>query len=299
MTTLGRRVTAITSAFAAALAGSLLAAPAQALPALACGDTVTVNTTLTADLVCDGTTDGLIIGASGITLDLKGHTISGPGAYQTAYAGVRVAGQHDVVVTRGTVTGWQAGVVLDEAWRVTVSKISAVADDQGINVAGGGDHRILQSTISQNGRDGVRLGLSTRTAVSQNVLDGNTWGITVASNASSNTISKNDVRNSHQNGIAVFDGSADTVLSQNTVTGSWGDGVAVAADTTGSVLSQNKSTSNGGDGFDVTNVTLVKNTAVSNAGHGIIAASSVDGNGNKAGSNATEPQCVGVACKAP
>jgi hypothetical protein len=55
---------------------ALAAGPAHAQP-LRCGDTVTQDTTLTADLLdCPG--DGLVIGAPGITVDLGGHTVAAP-----------------------------------------------------------------------------------------------------------------------------------------------------------------------------------------------------------------------------
>ena len=48
-----------------------------------CGDVITQDTTLDSDLIdCPG--DGVVIGASGITLDLAGHTIDGlPGGRAT------------------------------------------------------------------------------------------------------------------------------------------------------------------------------------------------------------------------
>jgi len=42
-----------------------------------CGQVVTTNVVLTANLVCNET-DGIIIGADSITVDLNGHTITGP-----------------------------------------------------------------------------------------------------------------------------------------------------------------------------------------------------------------------------
>lgn len=60
------------------LLGPALPARAAGLGALACGQTITVSPTLTADLVgCTG--PGLVIGADGVTLDLAGHTIAGDG----------------------------------------------------------------------------------------------------------------------------------------------------------------------------------------------------------------------------
>ena len=296
-----RRAAAAASALALAATAALIgSAPASALAGPLCGDVITVDTVLTADLVCDGTSDGLVIGADGVTLDLGGHRISGPGAYATPYAAVRAAGLTDVVVTRGTVTGFQTGVVLDESWGSTVTKLTASANDQGINLAGGGQHLVAKNTVTANGRDGVRLGLSVGNTVTQNTVDGNTWGISVADGSQSNAVSRNVVTGSHQNGLAAFEWAAGTSFTQNTVSGSWSDGIVVRTETSGTTLSQNTSSANGGAGLLVANSLLVKNTAVNNAGQGIIAAgASTDGGGNKAAGNLVQPQCSGVVCTAP
>src|SRR5687768_14146307 len=73
-----------------------------------CGDVITQDTTLDSDLVdCPG--DGVVIGASGITLDLAGHTIDGtvPGA---GGHGVRNAGADNVVVVNGRIQQFQFAV---------------------------------------------------------------------------------------------------------------------------------------------------------------------------------------------
>ena len=294
-----RRISVASSAFLISIGVVVAGAPAYAADGPACGDVITTDTVLTADLVCDASTDGLVIAADGVTLDLGGHTISGPGAYATSFAAVRATGRAHVTVTNGIVTGYQAGVVLNETWDSTVSKLSVTENDQGVNLAGGGRHLVTQNSVSQNGRDGIRLGLSTGNAVTQNVLDGNTWGISVADFSSNNVISRNAVSNSRSNGLGAFGGAMGTSFQQNTVTASWSDGIAVAGDTSGTTLSQNKSNGNGGNGFTVSKSAVVKNTAVNNAGHGIVAAASTDGGGNKAAGNLMPPQCVGVVCSAP
>src|SRR5690349_24818436 len=83
--------------------------PASA--AVQCGAVLTSNTKLTSDLTCDASGDALTIGASGVTLNLNGHTLTGPGAYATPYAAVRVAGQARARITNGKVTGFQSAVV--------------------------------------------------------------------------------------------------------------------------------------------------------------------------------------------
>src|SRR5215207_1793764 len=71
------------------------AAPASAQPA--CGEVITQDTTLTADLDC-GFADGLVIGAAGVTLDLGGHRIS------TSGTGVSNPGFADVTIRNGSIT---------------------------------------------------------------------------------------------------------------------------------------------------------------------------------------------------
>ncbi|HEX5858356.1 MAG TPA: NosD domain-containing protein [Microbacterium sp.] len=300
MSALARRLAAASTVFAVSLATVLVAAPAHAADPPMCGDTIMTDTVLTADLVCDGSTDGLIIGAAGVTLDLGGHTISGPGAYATPRAGVRVAQLSGVTVTRGTVSGFQSGVVLDEAWGASVTKLAVVGNDQGINLAGGGGHRVAQNTVSDNGRDGIRLGLSARNTVTQNTVDGNVWGITVANGSSANVVSRNAVTGSEAVGLSSFDRTTGTVFSQNTVAGGWGEGIVTSDDTTSNTVSQNKSIANGGTGIRVANALVVKNTATDNGGQGIVASGvSSDGGGNKAAGNLLSPQCSGVVCSIP
>ena len=58
---------------------TLLVSGSQALANhVRCGDVITQDTTLDSDLIdCPG--DGIVIGASDITLDLGGHTVDGDG----------------------------------------------------------------------------------------------------------------------------------------------------------------------------------------------------------------------------
>ena len=105
------------------LLAALLSMPAYAL---SCGDTVTANTTLTADLVCTSS-NGLIVGASGVTINLNGFTISCHdlhgylGSCQNSstttpllnFNGIQSTGNNQVVVLGpGTITGFSVGVRL-------------------------------------------------------------------------------------------------------------------------------------------------------------------------------------------
>ena len=80
----------------------LAAGGAQQALALSCGDTLTSDTTLTANLACSGT--ALVVGADGITIDLNGYTISGDG---TGLGIDNTGGYDNVTIKNGTITGFQ------------------------------------------------------------------------------------------------------------------------------------------------------------------------------------------------
>lgn len=155
------RVAAIGSALAPAVVGVAAAAPATAAD-LTGGQTITANSELTHDLVCPAGTDGLVIGADDIILDLKGFTISGPGARPRLCGGASSAEvraqKSGITITNGTITGFQSAVVLDQTTGGTVSKLIATDNDRGINLANAHGAPVLKNTVTGNGRDGIRWG---------------------------------------------------------------------------------------------------------------------------------------------
>jgi hypothetical protein len=110
--------------YAAALgsAGSLLAAIAltEAPPAQAsvtgtptCGETITTSLTLTANLDCsaDTTTSALIIGASGVTVNLNGFSILGPGANASTIGIDDRSGYNSLTVKNGSMSNLYGDVM--------------------------------------------------------------------------------------------------------------------------------------------------------------------------------------------
>jgi nitrous oxidase accessory protein NosD len=86
--------------------------PVEAHPAIACGETITANTTLTADLACpSGTGTAIKIDAPDITLDLGGHTLSGD-PYDT---GVDVYNRDGVTIRNGTIDGFETGILFNNS----------------------------------------------------------------------------------------------------------------------------------------------------------------------------------------
>lgn len=128
------RLRAALSCLALAGASVLVAAPASAAPQPTCGSTLTVDTSLTADLTCAG--PGLTLGP-GVTLNLKGHTLRGPGSA----IGVAVSSEGAITVKNGTLAGWGAGIetfgVPDtETGPLTVDKVTFRHNDVGLHAAG-------------------------------------------------------------------------------------------------------------------------------------------------------------------
>jgi parallel beta-helix repeat protein len=170
---------------AAAAALSVGAAVPAYGAAVRCGDTIKRATALRADLTgCAG--DGLVVGADGITLDLRGHTISG-GAQG---AGVRIAGRRGVTLTRGTITGFENAVLLDDA-DANVIRALAVRGTaaRGVQLQNGSDgNRLEDADASRTGRTGFAL------------LD-----------SSANTLVRLSASDNPLNGVAVFGGAANVV----------------------------------------------------------------------------------------
>jgi hypothetical protein len=141
----------------AAVASVVSAAFSACNPGVQCGAVLTRDTTLTRDLVgCP--TDGVVIGADDITLDLAGHTIVGMGQegpdlrFRAGSEGVRVAGREGVVVKGGRVEGFETGVSLVDTRSSTVQSITAYIDDVGVRLNGSNANVVsgVRSDFSQN-----------------------------------------------------------------------------------------------------------------------------------------------------
>ena len=98
---------------------------------VSCGDTITTDTTLDGDLL-DCPSNGIVIGADDITLDLNGHTVSGDGEPFKACperefcdVGVLNNGHDGVTVRNGSVGQFESGVLIGRARESRVLDISS------------------------------------------------------------------------------------------------------------------------------------------------------------------------------
>lgn len=102
-----RLVSSLVSAGAVAAAVVLVpSAQAFAATTVTCGEVITTNITMANSLTdCPG--DGLDIGASGITIKMAGHTISGT---NLSTYGINIGGYSNVTIKNGWIMGFPVGV---------------------------------------------------------------------------------------------------------------------------------------------------------------------------------------------
>ncbi len=253
---LGLRTSRFTrAATAAACCGAFVvgttvaaATPASATT-LSCGATVTTNVTLTANMNCssDTTTSAIIIGASGITVDLNGHKILGPGANSSTEGIVDNPGgqgtpYNDVIVEDGTISNFNTDVDIEGAYMspqsssnpcntyLTGAKVKyVITTNKTLDASDGvyGDclegAYVHRDTINDAGT-GVELDYSESSLVNYSHLNspyyglydlygtGNTWGRNVLSNVSRDGIELDETTSATVKGNTVSGPDADGVL---------------------------------------------------------------------------------------
>jgi hypothetical protein len=244
-----------------------------------CGQTLTVDTTLEADLACSG--DGLLAG--GVTLNLNGHVIRGSGS------GVGVLGG---TVENGTVRGFDTGISLP-----TGVKNMTVTNNRG---------GIFITTRNCNEPEH-------RTRIANSIVARNT-GVGIEINAGSCNVDVADSRILFNGGDGIWayvfaDGGRYT---NNVIQGNGGNGLNVRQSS--STVVGNTVRDNGADGIHMSDDVvsglsyfIADNVAVGNRGLGIwtwIYCSPgfcqpgvmTDGGGNVARKNGDPRQCVNVVC---
>jgi parallel beta-helix repeat protein len=198
---------------ATAAASLVLAAGAGATRSkpVACGDTITASVKLDHDLT-DCPSNGIVIGADGITLDLNGHTIDGDDALQDCEPGtdcdlgVLNSGHRAVTIKGGEVHGFGTGVVVAGAddnrlrdlavtanefvgvfmgddsgggdiSRSSVTRNALTYEGPGILLFNAHDIRVTRNVVSANGDSGISAGESRRTLIADNVVNDQPLGI--------------------------------------------------------------------------------------------------------------------------
>jgi parallel beta-helix repeat protein len=294
-------------------------------PNVDCGQTITSDLQLSADLFCEprtGVHDGLVVGADGITIDLGGHAVAGSGG-----AGIDNSGGYDdVTIRNGRADAFGTGILLDGASRNRIRDVRAgratdgfgFTTSTGISITLGEANLVRDSTVG-----GINDGLSVNESPGL-VVEGAAGGAKFGSGIQANTdlarirnssISRIDVNGSSNRvvgnqvggsvtGIRIGAGSAN-VVAENVVEGVFqefavpGTGILVTSGAATTLLRANVANENEADGIQVLSAStrLKDNTANDNGDLGIEAVPGViDGGGNRATGNGNPAQCTGVVC---
>ncbi len=301
------RAAALTLATIASFLG-VAAAPAHAgksrLTTVSCGQVITSSVRLGNDLKdCPG--DGLIVGASDITIDLNGHTVDGnkPVDYGGGYGIIVRAPHHGVTIKNGTVQEFSFGIWLDLSNGNRLRRMNVNGNLIGVEVSTGSSNLIHRSVFDHNRDTGVRLFTADRNRVQRNKFLGGRWGVLLQVGADNNRVHKNTIvgdETSTDRGIQVGLNSNRNRVSNNRISGFDQFGINVD-DAFRNVIRWNRSNENPGDGIRIgpgaERTTVARNVANDNGGWGIAAYSPVrDPGGNFAEGNGQPDQCLGLDC---
>jgi hypothetical protein len=221
-----------------------------------CNQTVTTSAVLTQNLFCQGL-PGIVVGASGITIDLKGFRLRGDnsgGVYGVDDSG----GFGKVTVKNGVLRNFYDGV-FGNGENVVVSDLVVSGNtNAGISVNGGGSAKITSVTASGNGSIGIAA---------------NSNSLSITSSAASGNAS-----------IGMEVGGDSVSVKSSTATANGGIGIAGSGDSV-SVKSVTVS-GNGSYGINVSgpSVSIKSSIVDGNGNNGIV----VDGDGASLKSNRAE-----------
>ena len=208
---------------------------------IACGETITTDTTLDSDLV-NCPSNGIVIGADDITLDLDGHVVDGDG---TEFAncpddefcdiGILSFGHDGVSVRDGSVRGFAVGALIGRARENRLLSISAKRntffgvvisrsrrslvrnsslssnvppEGDGIGLFSSDHNRIRHNSIRRNAGPGIHVSDSNHNLIKSNELSKNSPAIAVEGDG--NAIRNNDV--SGGDGIRISPGNRNMVI---------------------------------------------------------------------------------------
>jgi parallel beta-helix repeat protein len=207
-------------------------------------------------------TNGITIQADNVTLDLNGHTLTGPGKIAgTSGSGIYVDGtRFNITIGNGTMRDWrQRGVSAVSASNSQFEALRCYNNgDSGVSV--GSDSTISGNTCNSNGLHGILAGYGS--TISDNTCYGNgSCGIWASAGS---TVSRNTCR---ANGTAGINAGNGCTLDGNTCFTNAGYGINAGE---GCTVSGNTSRSNGDDGILSYNGGLISgNACMNNTGDGI------------------------------
>jgi large repetitive protein len=260
------------------LAAFVMPGSSQALASnLSCGATITTNTKLDSDLT-NCPSDGIVIGADNITLDLNGHTVGGDGvAARSCFdegicdLGIsNIAGHAGVTIKGGAVSGFDEGVFLSGSENRVQGVATANNSTFGLIVGDSTGSRIDHNSSVDDGVSGILMFDSSDSRIDHNSVAGTTGYAMPVFGSSHNRLEQN-VLTGDQHGILLessdaHEGSNDNEIRANRIS----DGGSIEIDHSSDNRVEENTLSNPGDGILLGEAqrTLVSDNSVTDAGIG-------------------------------
>jgi Periplasmic copper-binding protein (NosD) len=313
----------------AALAAALVLPHSASAASLACGATLTSDTTLSRDLTgCAGT--ALTIGADRVRLDLGGHTVDGAILAQ-GHARVRIVngvvngevrledvrravvrrlaveggsifciGSAGCAISQNTVAGGGIAIAESEPGAVNVIRWNAVRDAPLAAIAvDRSDSTTVAENIARRSAIGIESSHAADIRIAGNLIVDNQGDGISGSFGSAARLAGNTIVTNGGDGISLRMWGGDTVIARNLLFKNGRAGI-LGATVAHWLVARNTAIANGTSGIAITgsssDAVLKANTAIANGATGIFAADGVtDGGRNHAQDNAGA-QCSGVTC---
>jgi parallel beta-helix repeat protein len=184
---------------------------------VACGDTITTNTTLQSDLNCD-TPNAIVIGAPGITLDLAGHVVDADDKV------ILNPGHDNVTIKNGHVGTDAYGIWFEGVDGSVIRDITLTGLYHGIILSNSSGNRIVSNEL-------ISMYMSIGNGSDNNVIRGNTVlmfeGFITIGDASGNRVVNNVISTNEETAIQLGPGANHTVVRDNDITATHGGGVSL------------------------------------------------------------------------
>jgi len=183
-----------------------------------CGQVITQNVILTSNLNC-AESDGLIVNAGNIVVDLNGHTISGPDVDSdtktSSKVGIMIPNVNNVVVQDGTIEGFQAGVLMTGSQNVEVKGMVVKNNQIGLFSTGSS---IINAHLSiiMNNQIGIAGHSTQQSTIENNILFQNTLAGVTLVNSDNSVITLNSITESG-NGLYIDNQSNQNIINFNNV----------------------------------------------------------------------------------
>ena len=189
----------------------------QQSKALSCGDIITRDTVMTADLHCTSGYYALEIQANDVTLDMNGHTLSG----STDLAGIIIYSQNNVSIKgNGAITGFWVGINSTQSDRLEVNNITFYDSGNGVIISSGNEANISNNKFINMFSQGVNIAnhLAGLTASKNNVINNeffkNRIGIELCGDHSDRNVVRNNlIWKSQDYGIHVMQSNHNSIIN--------------------------------------------------------------------------------------